>query len=179
MKIPKIVGAVFFSCLAFLSVGAKADAEPVACSWTVISSYGPPSNLYRNIVRQCRESNGDLVATQEFVGYSNGNTENCTLTTEENIFYTGDCIQPVAPSFFREVTPTPPPPPPEPTCQTPGQQVHGGFCANSSNPGMLDNPTYQARCGSHCSLEFQNLGYTSTCPYAGAARSPEYGIFCK
>lgn len=176
MRVIKMLGAALIGFAAFIGVSANAQT-PVACSWTVVSSYGPPDNSYRNIVRECRESNNTLVATQSFVGYSSGAVQNCVLTPAANITYTGACI---SPSFFRNAASSSSAQSSSaPACTTPGRQVFGGFCANSADSSMLSNPTYLARCGSGCSLEFKNLGWTTRCPNSGQGRSPEYGVFCK
>lgn len=179
MRVIKMLGAVLISCAAFF--GASVNAQtPVSCNWTVVSSYGPPNNSYRNIVRECRESNNALVATQSFVGYSSGAVQNCVLTPAANITYTGVCI---SPSFFRNTAPS------SFTqssnvvssvsaCTTPGMRVQGG-CANSFNSSMLTNPTIVARCGSGCNLEYRTIGWTSACPSGSGGSSPEYGLFCK
>ncbi len=180
MRVIKMLGSVAISFAAFIGLSANAQT-PVSCTWTVVSSYGPPNNTYRNIVRECRESNNALVATQSFVGYSNGDVQNCVLTPAANITYTGSCM---SPSFFRNVASSSSAQSSSTasnvsSCTTPGMQVHGGFCANSADPALLSNPTYIARCGAGCSLEFKNVGWTSRCPNSGNGRSPEYGVFCK
>jgi hypothetical protein len=169
MRVIKMLGAALLGCAALMSVGVSAQqVVPVSCTWGVISSTGPQDNSWRDIVRECRESNSALVATQSFRGFANGTVSNCALAPAANISYTGACM---SPSFSKTIT--------SPTCTTPGMQVHGGFCANSADPALLTNPTYLARCGAGCSLEFKNVGWTSKCPNSGNGRSPEYGVFCK
>ena len=178
MRTLKILGAALLSCFSLMSVGANAEQVPVSCSWSVTSSYGPPDNTWRNIVRQCKESNGSLVATQAFKGFANGTVENCVLTTAPGYGYTGGCIHPNPPSFYKIVTSSSSSSSPSSSCTTPGKRVHGG-CANSMDPGLLQRSDILARCGSGCSLEFKVLDYTSACPNSGNGSSPEYGIFCK
>jgi hypothetical protein len=179
MRVIKMLGAALIGFAAFIGVSANAQT-PVACSWTVVSSYGPPDNSYRNIVRECRESNNTLVATQSFVGYSSGAVQNCVLTPAANITYTGACI---SPSFFRNAASSSSAQSSRvvssvSACATPGVRVQGG-CANSFDSSMLTNPTYLSRCGSGCTLEYRTIGWTSACPNSGNGRSPEYGLFCK
>lgn len=173
MALIKILGAALLSCAAFIGVNANAQqVTPVSCTWGTISSYGPPDNSWRDIVRACKESNGTLVANQSFRGYNGtGVMQNCVITPATNITYTGTCE---SPSFFRNI----PPPPPDSLCTTPGVRIQGG-CANSYDSSMLTNPIYLSRCGSGCALEYRTIGWTSACPNSGNGRSPEYGIFCK
>lgn len=94
MKVIKMLGTVLLGCAALMCVSANAQT-PVSCSWSVTSSYGPPDNSWRDIVRVCKESNGALVATQSFRGYNvTGVTQNCVLTPAANIGYTGACMSP-------------------------------------------------------------------------------------
>ncbi|MGD8176291.1 hypothetical protein [Marinimicrobium sp. ARAG 43.8] len=176
MKIQKILSIIILGFIAFVGVHVNAEAVPVSCSWSVISSYGPPDNSWRDIVRECKETDGTLVATQTFRGYSNGNVENCSILPEDGITYTGACM---TAEFFRE----------ElngggngggnsSQCTTPGMRVQGG-CANSYDSSMLTDPVILGRCGSGCSLRFETLGWTEACPFVGHNRSPEYGLFCK
>jgi hypothetical protein len=173
MRSLKIVGAALLSLFAITSANASAEQVPVSCSWSVTSSYGPPHEEWRNITRQCKESNGDLVATQTFKGFDGGGVENCSLTTEPDYGYSGDCMEPTAPSFFKNIVVEPPS-----SCTTIGVRVHGG-CANAMPSGILTDSSVIGRCGQGCSLEVQYLGYNRACPFSGRGRSPEYGIYCK
>lgn len=179
MRVIKMLGAALIGCAAFIGVSANAQT-PVSCSWSVISSDGPPNGSWRNIVRVCKESNGALVATQSFLGTSTGGVQNCVLTPVASISYTGSCI---SPTFFRAAASSSSAQSSSSVssvsaCATPGMRVQGG-CANSYNSSMLTNPTIVARCGSGCSLEYRTIGWTSACPSGYGGSSPEYGLFCK
>lgn len=179
MSVMKMLGAALLSCIALMSVSVNAQPVPVSCNWSVVSSYGPPDNSWRDIVRQCKESNGTLVATQNFRGFANGTVTNCSLTPASNIGYTGACM---SPSFYRTTSSSSSAQSSSAAssvsaCTTPGLRVHGG-CANSYTPALLTQPNIQARCGTGCTLEYQVLGWTSACPNVGEGRSPEFGIYC-
>lgn len=171
MRAIKMLGAALLGVAAFLSVGVHAAQEPVSCAWSLVSSDGPPSGATRYIVLQCKESNGNQVATRNLVWTqaANGYTS-CTISTAPSIGWTGDCM---SPSFYRTIVNIP-----VSTCTTPEARIQGG-CANSYDSSMLTNSTYVSRCGSGCSLEYRTLGWTSVCPNSGNGRSPEYGLFCK
>lgn len=179
MRAIKILGAALLVCVGCIGVSANAQTS-VSCNWGVVSSYGPPDNSWRDIVRECREPNGTLVATQSFRGFATGGTSNCSLSLATNISYTGACM---SPSFTRNVTPASSAQSSSvassvSACSTPGMRIQGG-CANSYDSSMLTNPTYVSRCGAGCTLEYRSLGWTSACPSSGNGRSPEYGLFCK
>lgn len=180
MNLIKMLGATLLSCLALISVSASAQQVPVSCSWTVVSSYGPADNSWRDIVRQCKEANGTLVATQSFRALSNGGVSNCSLSPITNVSYTGDCM---SPSFYRNAASSSSAQSSSSSssvsaCATPGLRVHGG-CANSYNTDLLENPTIQARCGTGCTLEYQVIGWTTACPRGRDGSSPEFGLYCK
>jgi len=180
MYVIKVFGSVLLIFTAFICVGASAQQVPVSCTWAVISSYGPPDNSWRDIVRHCKEPDGTLVATQSFRGFSGGGVLNCSLAPVSNVGYTGDCM---SPSFYRthgssssvqsssaasSVS----------ACTTPGVRVHGG-CNGAYNSNLLTQPNILARCGVGCSLEHRVIGWTSACPNEGTGRSPEFGLYCK
>ncbi len=168
MRVIKMLGATLLGFVAF--IGASANAQqvvPVSCTWSTVSSYGPPDNSWRDIVRACKESNGTLVANQSFRGYNGtGVMENCVITPATNISYTGTCA---SPSFSRAVPPLPP------VCANAGKYLGNG-CAN----GTANIPVATA-CGSNCSLRFETVGWTAACPHPGQspAGSPEVKVFCQ
>lgn len=169
MRVIKMLGATLIGFAAFIGVSANAQQVPVSCNLVLISSDGPPNGSSRYITHQCKESNGNAVASRALVWTqaTNGYTS-CTISTQADITWTGTCL---SPSFFRTTTPPP-------ACTSINVQVQGG-CANSYDSSMLTNPTIVARCGSGCSLEYRTIGWTSLCPNSGSGRSPEYGLFCK
>jgi hypothetical protein len=183
MRVIKMLGAALIGFAALVGVSVNAQTL-VSCSWNTVSSEGPSNGSVKYIVQQCKESNGAVIATRNFVWSAANGLQSCSMTTAPSISYTGDCLQPVSPTFYRAVVSSSSAQSSSTAssvsaCTTPGMQVHGGFCANSVNPALLTNPTYIARCGAGCSLEFKSVGWTSTCPNSGNNRSPEYGVFCK
>lgn len=179
MSLVKMLGTALLSCIVLTCMSANAQQVPVSCTWSVVSSYGPPDNSWRDIVRQCKESNGTLVATQSFRGFANGNVSNCSLSLASNISYTGACI---TPSFYRTTSSSSSAQSSSAAssvsaCATPGLRVHGG-CANSYTPALLTQANILARCGAGCTLQYQEVGWTSACPYSGQVRSPEFGLYC-
>lgn len=179
MSIVKMLGAALLSYIALMCVSANAQQVPVSCTWSVVSSYGPPDNSWRDIVRQCKESNGTLVATQSFRGFPNGSMSNCSLSLASNIGYTGACA---TPSFYRTTSSSSSAQSSSAassvsTCTTPGLRVYGA-CASSYTPALLTQPNIVARCGTGCTLVYQELGWTSACPNMYEGRSPEFGLYC-
>ena len=181
MRAIKILGAALVGFAAFVSFGAYAAQEPVSCVWSIVSSDGPPSGATRYIVLQCKESNGNQVATRNLIWTQAANDyTSCTISTAPNITWTNTCL---LPSFYRTTASSSSAqsssaPSNVSTCATPGRPVQGG-CANYFDSSMLTNPTYLSRCGSGCTLEYRTLGWTTACPNSGNGRSPEYGLFCK
>lgn len=173
MRVIKMLGVALLGCAAFLSVGANAQQTSVACDLVLVSSDGPPSGASRVIIHQCTESNGNSVATRTLNWTSTAGYTSCTISTATNIGWTGTCL---SPSFYRTQSSTTSSVPS--TCTTPGVRVLGG-CANSYDSSFLTNPTYLARCGAGCTLEYRTIGWTAACPNSGNGRSPEYGLFCK
>lgn len=177
MRVIKMLGAALLGIAAVVSVSANAAQEPVSCVWHLVSSDGPPSGATRYIVLQCKESNGNQIATRNLIWTqaANGYTS-CSISTAPNIGWTGACM---SPSFYRNITSSSSAQSSSvSSCATPGMRIQGG-CANSYDSSMLTNPTYVSRCGSGCSLEYRSLGWTGACPNSGDGRSPEYGLFCK
>lgn len=171
MRVIKMLGAALIGCVVFFGVGANAQT-PVSCSWSVISSEGPPNGSWRNIVRVCKESNGALVATQSFLGYSNGDVQNCVLTPVASISYTGSCI---SPAFFRAVASSSSAQSSSsaPSCNS-GAYIGSG-CANSMTASPGFGAAVQQVCGTGCPVRYENFGATNGC----WTQSPYLKAYCK
>lgn len=165
MRVIKMLGAALIGFAAF--IGSSANAQqvvPVSCNWIVVSSYGPPDNSWRDIVRACKESNGTLVAHQSFRGYNGtGVMENCVLTPAANISYTGTCA---SPSFSRTI-------PPSPSCNS-GAYIGAG-CANSMTGSPGFGTAVQHTCGAGCPVRFENFGGINGC----YVQSPYLKAYCQ
>jgi hypothetical protein len=184
MRVIKMLGVALLGLAALVSVGANAQQVSVPCVWQTISSEGNPNGSSRYITQQCKESNSSLVATRKFVWIQGQGVISCDMSyLAPGVSYTGNCLEPTSPSFFRSPVSSSSAQSSSAAssisaCATSGRRVQGG-CANSYNSSMLTNPTIVARCGSGCSLEYRTIGWTSACPNSGNGRSPEYGLFCK
>lgn len=167
MRVIKMLGAVLLGCAALMSIGASAQqVVSVSCSWSVVSSYGPPDNSWRDIVRECKETNGTLVATQSFRGYNaTGVTQNCVLTPAANISYSGACM---TPSFSRTI-------PPAPACNS-GAYIGAG-CANSMTNSQGFWMEVQRVCGTGCQVTYKNLGWGGV--HGCHQQSPKLEAYCK
>lgn len=164
MRVIKMLGAALLGCAALMSIGASAQqVVSVSCGWSVVSSYGPPDNSWRDIVRECKESNGTLVATQSFRGYNaTGVTQNCVLSPAANISYTGACM---TPSFSRTIVVS--------SCNS-GAYIGSG-CANSMTASPGFGAAVQQVCGAGCPVRYENFGATNGC----WTQSPYLKAYCK
>lgn len=174
MRVIKMLGAVLLGCAALMSIGASAQqVVSVSCSWSVVSSYGPPDNSWRDIVRECREANGTLVATQSFRGYNaTGVTQNCVLSPAANISYTGACM---TPSFTRTLVASSSAQSSSSASSCNSGAYIGSGCANSMTASPGFGAAVQQVCGTGCPVRYENFGATNGC----WTQSPYLKAYCK
>lgn len=170
MRLVKMLGTALFICAAFIGVSANAQQVPVSCNWSVVSSEGPPSGTSRHIVVQCKESNGNVVATRNLTWTNTDGYTSCTISTASDIGYTGTCM---LPSLYRTTTAPSSVTSSTPNCNS-GAYIGSG-CANS----MTASPGFGAAvgqvCGTGCPVRFENLGATNGC----RVQSPYLNAYCQ
>jgi len=173
MRVIKILSAALIGFAAFIGVSVNAQQVPVSCVWTLVSSDGPPSGATRYIVLQCKESNGNQIATRNLVWTqaANGYTS-CTISTAPSISWTGDCM---SPSFYRTIVASSSAQSSSsaPSCNS-GAYIGSG-CANSMTASPGFGAAVQQVCGAGCPVRYENFGATNGC----WTQSPYLKAYCK